>query len=82
MEKFRLKQTQSLLKEAGKSKNTAEKLKTPKEGKIDVDLFVEILNDMIEAEKFIYSSRPSQKLDDNRCKIILRKNHYNTPQTR
>lgn len=73
MEKFRLKQTQSLLKEAGKSKNTAEKLKTPREGKIDVDLFVEILNDMIEAEEYIYSSRPSQKLDDNNAKLFCDK---------
>lgn len=70
MERFRIKQMQSLLEEAGKSKNNAEKFKTPKAGKINVDLFEEVLNELIEAEEFIYSSRPSQKLDENDAKLF------------
>ena len=36
MEKFRLKQAQTLLKDAAKSKTNEEKLKPPKEGFINV----------------------------------------------
>jgi len=63
MEKFRLKQAQSLLKDASKLKTSEIKLKTPKEGFINVYLFENILNLLIEAEEFIYVSRPKHKLD-------------------
>jgi hypothetical protein len=61
MDKIRLKQAQSLLKEAGKSKST-EKLKAPQEGIIDSALYEEILKKIIETEEFIYSSRPTHNL--------------------
>jgi len=64
VDKFRLNQVQSLLRRAGKSKSVKEKLKPPKEGKINLELFEEVINDMIDAEEFIYSSRPSHKLNE------------------
>ena len=62
MRKIRFKQAQSLLKEAGKSSKSTEKLKTPKEGKINSSTYEEMLNKLIETEEFIYSSRPSHHL--------------------
>ncbi len=62
MHKTRFKQAQSLLEEAGKSSKTTEKLKPPKEGKIDSSAYEEILNKIIKTEEFIYSSRPSHHL--------------------
>lgn len=73
MEKFRLHQAQLLIKEAGKSKTAGEKFKTPGEGEINVKLFGEMLNELIEAEEFIYSSRPSHKLDDQNAKLFCDK---------
>jgi len=73
MEKFRLHQAQLLIEEAGKSKTTCEKFKTPQEGNIDVNLFGEVLNELIEAEEFIYSSRPSHKLDDQEARLFCDK---------
>lgn len=64
MDKFRLNQVQSLLRKAGKSTSVKEKLKLPKEGKINLELFEKVINDMIDAEEFIYSSRPSHKLNE------------------
>jgi len=63
MEKFRLKQAQSLFRDAAKLKKSEEKLKTPKEGFIKVDIFEKIFNQLLEAEEFIYVSRPKHKLD-------------------
>ena len=63
MEKFRLKQVQSLLRDASKLKTNEIKLKSPKEGFINVDLFGNIFNQLLEAEEFIYLSRPTHKLD-------------------
>lgn len=63
MEKFRTKQAQSLLKDAVTSKTGEEKLKSPKEGTINVQVFGKILNHLFEAEEFIYTSRPSHELD-------------------
>jgi hypothetical protein len=68
MEKLRLQQAQQLIEEAGKREITAEKLKTPREGTINADIFGESLNEIIEAEEFIYSSRPSHKLNDDEAK--------------
>jgi hypothetical protein len=73
MEKLRLHQAQLLIKEAGKSKTTGEKFKAPKEGNIDVKLFGEILDELIEAEEFIYSSRPSHKLNENDANLFCGK---------
>jgi hypothetical protein len=64
MEKFRTEQTQTLLEEAGKSRTTAVKFRTPKEGKINSELFGKTLNQLIEAEEFIYTSRPSHVLNE------------------
>ena len=63
MEKFRIKQAQSLLKDAVTSKTGEEKLKSPKEGSINVQVFEKVLNHLFEAEEFIYTSRPSHDLD-------------------
>lgn len=73
MEEFRLKQAQNLLKDAAKSKTHEEKLKVPKEGFINVDIFETILNDLFEAEEFIYSSRPLHKLEISQAEIFAGK---------
>ena len=73
MEKFRLHQAQLLIEEAGKSKTAGETFKTPQEGEINAELFGEVLNELIEAEEFIYSSRPSHKLDDQEAKLFCNK---------
>ncbi|WP_321422620.1 DUF2100 domain-containing protein [uncultured Methanobacterium sp.] len=62
MDKIRFKQAQTLLKEAGQSKKSTEKLKTPQEGIVDSVAYAEILNNIIKTEEFIYSSRPSHRL--------------------
>jgi hypothetical protein len=63
MEEFRIKQAQSLLKDGVTSKTCKEKLKSPKEGNINVQIFEKILNHLFEAEEFIYTSRPTHQLD-------------------
>ena len=73
MEKLRLHQAQLLIEEAGKSKTKGEKFKSPKEGNIDVKLFGGILDELIEAEEFIYSSRPSHKLNENDANLFCGK---------
>lgn len=73
MEKLRLHQAQLLIEEAGKSKTTCEKFKTPKEGNIDAELFGEILDELIEAEEFIYSSRPSHRLNEQDAALFCNK---------
>ncbi len=62
MHKSRFKQAQSILKEAGKSSKTTEKLKNPKEGNIDPSAYEEIINKVIKTEEFVYSSRPTHHL--------------------
>ncbi len=73
MEKLRLRQAQLLIEEAGKSKTACEKLKSPKEGKINACLYSEIINELIEAEEFIYSSRPSHKLNEKDSNLFCTK---------
>ena len=73
MEKFRLHQAQMLIEEAGKSKTACEKFKTPQEGEINTELFGEVLNELIETEEFIYSSRPSHKLNDQEAMLFCDK---------
>ncbi len=63
MEEFRIKQAQSLLRDATTSKTGEVKLKSPKEGSINVKVFEKLLNHLFEAEEFIYSSRPTHELD-------------------
>ena len=69
MEKFRLKQAQSLLKDASKLKTSEIKLKTPKEGFINVYLFENILNLLIEAEEFIYVSLQARSLKQGKISM-------------
>ncbi len=71
MEKFRIKQAQTLLKDAVQSKKSEEKLKTPEEGIINVPVFEKILNHLFEAEEFIYSSRPTHNLDNENAKLFI-----------
>ncbi len=73
MEKFRLTQAQSLLRDAASTKKTKERLNPPKDGTIRVDIFEKILNDLFDAEDFIYSSRPSHKLDQNNAEMFIAK---------
>lgn len=73
MEKLRLHQAQQLIEEAGKRETTPEKLKSPREGTINADVFGETLNELIEAEEFIYSSRPSHKLNEEDAKQFCSK---------
>jgi hypothetical protein len=63
MEEFRINQAQSLLRDAVKSKTGKEKLKSPREGTINVKVFEKVLNLLFEAEEFIYTSRPTHELD-------------------
>jgi hypothetical protein len=73
MEKLRLQQAQQLIEEAGKRETSIQKLKTPKEGIINANIFGKLLNELIEAEEFIYSSRPSHKLNDDESKKFCAK---------
>jgi hypothetical protein len=73
MEKLRLQQAQKLIEEAGKRENAPEKLKNPREGTINADVFGKTLNELIEAEEFIYSSRPSHKLNEEESKQFCNK---------
>lgn len=73
MEKFRLKHAESLLMDAAKNKPNQENLKTPQEGFINVDVFERILNNLIEAEEFLYSSRPLHKLDQKEAETFTGK---------
>lgn len=62
MDEFRYKQAQKLIREAGIFKGTKETLKKPQEGIIDSELFGNILNEMIDLEEFLYTSRPTHYL--------------------
>lgn len=73
MEKLRLQQAQQLIEEAGKRETITEKLKNPKAGTINADIFGKIMDELIEAEEFIYSSRPSHKLDEDEAKQFCNK---------
>ncbi len=80
MEKIRLRQAQELIKEAGKRETTSQKFKTPQEGTINADIYGKSINELIEAEEFIYSSRPSHKLNKDEAeefcsKILSVRNH-------
>jgi hypothetical protein len=70
MEKFRVKQIQKLLRKAGESEGNKKALKQPHKGKINADLFGGILNDMIDAEEFIYTSRPTHFLGQEDARIF------------
>lgn len=63
MEKFRFKQAQELIKEAGKSNISKEVFKTPNEGILDSKTFGEILNEMMDLEEYVYTSKPTHFLN-------------------
>lgn len=65
MDKIRFKQAQKLITEVGKSKKSQEILKKPKEGIIDSKIFGDIINEMIDLEEFLYTSRPTHYLKLN-----------------
>ena len=65
MDKIRFKQAQKLITEVGKAKKTQEILKKPKEGIIDSKIFGDIINEMIDLEEFLYTSRPTHYLKLN-----------------
>lgn len=73
MEQLRLKQAQTLLKEAGKSINTVEDLKKPIEGEIDSKVYGEIMNLLLESEEFIYTSRPDHHLSQEEAELFCGK---------
>jgi hypothetical protein len=73
MEEFRIKQAQSLLRDAVTSKTGKEMLKSPKEGIINVQVFEKILNHLFEAEEFIYTSRPTHALDIETATLFIGK---------
>jgi len=64
MEKIRYKQAQTLIKEASKSQRIKERFNTPHEGTINSGTFEEILNNLIDVEEFLFTSRPSHHLSD------------------
>lgn len=63
MENFRIEQAETLLRAAAKNKTPTKELKNPKQGFIDVDVYGSVITNLLEAEEFIYSSRPLHKLD-------------------
>jgi hypothetical protein len=75
VDELRFKQAQKLIYEAGKSKVVKESLKKPQEGIIDSKLFGKILNEMIDLEEYIYTSRPTHYLKkeqaQNFCQGII-----------
>jgi hypothetical protein len=73
MEEYRIKQAQSLLRDAAKSKTGEEKLKSPREGTINVKIFEKVLNHLLEAEEFIYTSRPTHELDIEAARLFAGK---------
>lgn len=73
MEKLRLRQAQQLIEKAGKRETITEKLKNPEAGTINADIFGKMMDELIEAEEFIYSSRPSHKLDEDNAKQFCNK---------
>lgn len=73
MEKLRLQQAQQLIEEAGKRETVVQKLKTPQRGIINTGIFGKSLDELIEAEEFIYSSRPSHQLNEEESKQFCSK---------
>jgi hypothetical protein len=73
MEDFRLKQAETLLRAAANNRSKNEVLKNPKEGSIDVNTYENIINNLLEAEEFIYSSRPHHKLNQEDATKFIEK---------
>ena len=73
MDKLRFKQAQKLIKEAGNREVTEKKLNKPQKGVINTLLFERSLEEFIEAEDFLYSSRPSHELDNDEAKLFCAK---------
>jgi hypothetical protein len=71
MENFRIKQAENLLKSAAKNKTKNKELKKAKAGFINVEVYESVINNLFEAEEFIYSSRPMHRLDsDDASKFV------------
>lgn len=73
MENFRIKQAENLLKSAAKNKTKNKELKEARSGYINVDVYESIINNLFEAEEFIYSSRPLHKLESDEAKDFITK---------
>jgi hypothetical protein len=76
MEKFRIKQVQSLLKESGPSLKNKDSFNEPKEGIIDSQLLADVINLLIESDEYVYQSRPDHKLTKDEAKTFC--NHVLT----
>ncbi|MGZ7043826.1 MAG: DUF2100 domain-containing protein [Methanobacterium sp.] len=73
MDKLRLQQAQKLIEEAGNREIINKKIKKPQKGTINTVTFVKSLDELIDAEEFIYSSRPSHELDKNDAELFCGK---------
>ncbi len=73
MDKLRLQQAQRLIEEAGKREIRNKKIKEPQKGIINSIILTESLEELIEAEEFIYSSRPSHELNKNEAELFCHK---------
>lgn len=73
MENFRIKQAENLLKSAAKNKTKNKELKKAKPGFINVDVYESVINNLFEAEEFIYSSRPLHRLDSEEANNFISK---------
>lgn len=73
MDKLRFRQAQKLIEKAGNRKIIDKKLKNPREGIINTLIFSKSLDELIEAEEFIYCSRPLHKLDKNEAELFCSK---------
>jgi hypothetical protein len=70
MDKIRIKQAQALIKESGKALKTVQRFKEPEEGKINSQLIADILNQLIESDELVYSSRPLHELTKNEAETF------------
>ena len=73
MDKLRFQQAQKLIEEAGNRETTEIKLKKPQKGFINTLVFEKSLEEFIEAEEFLYLSRPSHKLDKEEAELFCAK---------
>lgn len=73
MERFRIKQMHALLRKAAQAERQKPSLGSPKEGKINPELIMGIIEDILEAEQFVYSSKPSHILFKEDSEILCAK---------
>ena len=70
MDKLRFQQAQKLIEEAGSREITEKKLNKPQKGIINTLIFEKSLEEFIEAEEFLYSSRPSHELNKDEAELF------------